>query len=127
MLTYDKDPKKTLEYLRNRLNLHFDHSKIITDRPPNLPTSFDQNLFSRATLLARSLSRSSGLDNFEPSALDWLAGEKLEWERRRLLLQRLERPDIPNLPNLIAEDMNSPRAGDFGTHPIHRQLTLKQL
>jgi hypothetical protein len=127
LLTYDKDPKKTLDYLRNRLNLRFDHAKQITDRPPDLPTSLDQNLIARSTLMADSLVRWNNLDNFEPSALDWLAAENLNWERRRLLLQRLERPDIPNLAKLIADDMNSPRAGEFGNHPIHRQLTLAQM
>lgn len=127
LLTYDKNPKKSLDYLRNHLNLRFDHAKQITDRPPDLPTSLDQNQISRARLLADSLARSNNLDNFENSAFDWLANEKLDWERRRLLLHRLERPDIPNLPKLIADDLDSPRSGEFGSHPIHRQLTLAQL
>jgi hypothetical protein len=126
LLTYDKDPKKTLDYLRNRLNLRFDHAKQITDRPPDLPTALDQNLIARSKLLTDSLTRWNNLDNFETSALEWLANEKLDWERRRLLLQRLERPDIPNLPKLIADDLSSPRAGEFGAYAIHKQLTLAQ-
>jgi hypothetical protein len=127
LLTYDRDSKKTLDYLRNHLNLRFDHAKQITDRPPDLPTALDQNLIARSKLLADSLNRGNNLDNFENSAFDWLAAENLGWERRRLMLQRLERPDIPNLPRLIAEDLNSPRAGEFGAYPIHRQLTLAQM
>jgi len=42
-------------------------------------------------------------------------------------LQRLVRPDLSNLPQLIAEDLQSAHAQDFGAFPIHRQLTVSQL
>ena len=52
---------------------------------------------------------------------------KLPPERRRNLLERLERPDHPNLASLIVEDLNQPGSGGFGSLPIHRQLLLAQL
>ena len=72
---------------------------------PNLPTALDPKLISRPMLLAFSLTQWQNLDNFEDSALDWLAGENLNWERRRNLLQRLTRPDLANLPKLIVDDL----------------------
>lgn len=127
LLTYGKDPQRSLAYLRNRLGLHFNHQKVVADGPPNLPTALDPALISRARLLAYSFQRWSNLDNFEDSALDWVARENLNWERRRHLVQRLARPDIANLPQLIVEDMRSPHAQEFGAFGIHRQMTLAQL
>lgn len=127
LLTYDKNPKKSLEYLRSHLNLNFNHTRPIADRAPELPTSLDQAIISRAKLFAVSMAQSNNLENFEGSALDWLAVENLDWERRRQLLQRLERPDIANLAKLIADDLAAQHAGEFGYLPIHRQLTLAQL
>src|SRR5207247_1604357 len=55
-----------------------------------------------------------------------LAAEDLGWERRRLLLQRLQRPDVLGLPRLIAEDLRAAHPPDFGAFAVHRQLTLAQ-
>ncbi|HEV3145708.1 MAG TPA: hypothetical protein VGZ47_17600, partial [Gemmataceae bacterium] len=127
ILTYDSNPAKSLAYLRDRMGLQFNHQKIVASGSPNLPTALDQRLFARSRLLSSSLSRWSNLDNFEDSALDWLAGEKLDWQRRRNLLQRLQRPDIANLSRLVADDLLSEHAQEFGSFGIHRQMTLSQL
>ena len=127
LLTYDRDPQKTLAYLRNQLDLQFDHQRVIPGAVPNLPTALDPKLIARGTLKADSLARWGNLDNFEDAALDWLAADNLDWERRRNLLQRLSRPDVPNLPRLVAEDLRAPHPQEFGAFPIHRQMTLAQL
>jgi hypothetical protein len=127
LLTYDRDPQKTLAYLRTKLNLQFNHQRVVPGAVPNLPTTLDPRVIARATLKADSLARWGNLDNFEDSALDWLAADSLDWERRRNLLQRLQRPDVPNLPRLVAEDLRAPHPQEFGAYPIHRQMTLTQL
>src|SRR6478672_11820468 len=127
LLTYDRDPQKTLAYLRNKLSLRFDHQRVVPGAVPNLPTVLDPRVIARATLKSESLSRWANLDNFEDSALDWLAADSLDWERRRNLLQRLRRPDVPNLPRLVAEDLRAPHPQEFGAYPIHHQMTLAQL
>ncbi len=127
LLTYPRNPERSLAYLRNHLGLHFDHQKAVGGAAPNLPTALDPKLIARETLGAYSIAQWQNLDNFEDAALDWLAAEKLNWERRRNLLQRLARPDLPNLPRLIADDLQSPHPQEFGSFPIHRQLTLAQL
>lgn len=127
LLTYEKDPKATLEYLRGRLNLHFNHHKEDVGAVPDLPTHLDQRLFARATLRSDSFRRWQILDNFEDSALDWLAAGELTWERRRNLLQRITRPDVPNLPKLVADDLATPHTVGFGGYPVHAQMTLPQL
>jgi hypothetical protein len=127
LLIYPRNPEPSLTYLRNRLNLRFDHQKLVIGAVPNLPTALDPKLISRETLRAFSFTHWQNLDNFEDSALDWLAGENLNWERRRNLLQRLARPDLANLPKLVADDLQSPNPQPFGAFAIHRQLTLAQL
>jgi hypothetical protein len=127
LLTYEKAPKKSLEYITARLGLRFDHQKEVVGAVPALPTALDQKLISRDTLKADSFRRWANLDNFEDAALDWVATEDLNWERRRNLLQRLQRPDISDLPKLIVQDLESPHAQELGAYPIHAQLTLAQL
>ncbi|MCI0704511.1 MAG: hypothetical protein L0241_25940, partial [Planctomycetia bacterium] len=126
LLTFDKDPKKTLEYVRNRLGLRFDHQKEVAGEVPNLPTVLDQKLIARETLKTSSLDRGN-LGNFEDIALDWMAAEALSWQNRRELLSRLTRPDLPNLPKLVADDLAASHPQSFGAYPIHRQMTLTQL
>lgn len=127
LLTYDRNPKRTLTFLRDKLGLRFDHQRNIPGAVPQLPTTLDPSIISRATLKSHSLANWPNLDNFENSALDWLAADNLDWERRRNLLQRLTRPDVPNLPRLIADDLRSPRPAPFGSMAIHQQLTLEQM
>src|SRR4051794_30850357 len=73
LLTYEKDPKKSLDYLRGRLGVHFDHQKATPGGAPDLPTALDPKLIARERLTADSLARWGNLDNFEDAALDRLA------------------------------------------------------
>ncbi|MFO0823242.1 MAG: hypothetical protein U0792_08990 [Gemmataceae bacterium] len=126
LLTYEKNPQATLDYIKQRLNLHFNHQKETVNDAVNLPITLDQNLISRETLRRHSMSWSN-LDNFENTALDWLAKEQLNWEHRRSLLQRLTRPDVADLPRMVVADLETQHAGDFGYLGVHRHMTLAQL
>ena len=128
ILSYDRDPQSALRFLQQKLNLSFHHQRTILGAKPNLPTQLDASLISRNRLLADSLSRWQNLENFEDEALEWLARENLSPSHRRILLQRLKRPDVPGLVSLILEDMNNPtNPTSFGAFPIHQALTLAQL
>lgn len=126
LLNYEKDPKGTLEYVRSRLNLSFNHQKEQVGAVEQLPAVLDAKLIARDTLRAMSLKRGN-LHNFEEAALDWLAAEDLNWELRRQLLSWLKRPDLTNLAKLVADDLAAPHPTHFGGHPIHAQMTLAQL
>src|SRR5438874_5451266 len=65
LLTYERDPQKTLAYLRNKLNLRFDHQRVVPGAVPNLPTALDPRVIAPATLKADALARGANLDNFE--------------------------------------------------------------
>ncbi|HSQ56709.1 MAG TPA: hypothetical protein VLM40_13285, partial [Gemmata sp.] len=128
LLTYDKNPAKSLEYVRNRLGLIYNHQRETIGEVPNLPIALDQKLIARDTLRAYSLANWGNLDNFEDSALDWLAAkDDLGWLKRRNLLQRLTRPDVLDLVKMVHADLETKDGGAFGYLPIHRQMTLAQL
>ena len=55
LLTYDKNPQKTLEFIRNKLGVQFGHQKEELGVEPNLPTQLDQNAIARPTLTQRAL------------------------------------------------------------------------
>jgi hypothetical protein len=128
LLTYEKDPAKTLEYVRGRLGLQYNHQRETLGEAPNLPIVLDQKLIARDTLRAYSISSWGNLDNFEDSALDWLAAkDDLGWDKRRHLLQRLTRPDVTDLPKMVVADLDSRDAGEFGYIGVHKHMTLAQL
>jgi hypothetical protein len=126
LLTYERDPKKTLAYVRERLGLAFDHQKESLGAAPNLPTRLDAKLISRELLRQQSFAQGN-LQNFEDRTLETIATEPMTWELRRNFLQRLIRPDVPNLVSLIDADLKAPHSQAFGSLPIHARLTLAQL
>lgn len=127
LLTYDRDAKKTLDFLRWRLQLRFDHTRELLDEKPNLPTRLDPVKIAHDTLMREALARHTNLQGVQDSALDFLATQPLNGERRRDLLTRLTRPDLPNLPQWVVEDLKFEHSSGFGSLPIHRQLLLAQL
>jgi len=127
LLTYAKNPAKSLEFIRQRLNLTFDHQRELLDRKPNLPTSLDQKLISRETLMKEAFARYQNLKGFQDAAHDWLVTTELNADRRRHLIQRLGRPDYPNLPKLVVDDLNYQHSRGFGSFNVHRLLLLEQL
>ncbi len=127
LLNYDQTPDDTLEYLRRHLNLRFDHQRQIPAAQRGLPTRLDQNLISFAALYRRATSQHRNTDGFEMAALEKIASQRLNEIQLRHLLQRLQIPDLPNLPELIHQDLNSRNAPAFGSYTIHQRMTLDQL
>ncbi|MCY2990724.1 MAG: hypothetical protein NTY19_23025, partial [Planctomycetota bacterium] len=127
LLTYTKSPDKSLEFIRQRLGLQFNHQRERLNEKPNLPTSLDQNVIARKRLQARAFAQHPNLQGCEDEALDWLVTTDLTPDRRRHLLERLQRPDYPQLPKLVVDDLNYQNSGGFGCFGIHGQLLLAQL
>ena len=127
LLTYTNNSQKSLEYIRGRLNINFNHQRETLNKKPNLPTELNQNLISRESLSKRAFADYRNLQDFENAALDWLVAAELNPDDRRHLLQRLQRPDYPNLPKLIVADLDYKNSSGFGSFDIHRLLLLSQL
>ena len=51
LLAYGTDPQKTLQHLRNRLGLQFNHVQELPDQKPDLPTALTPSMISRERFL----------------------------------------------------------------------------
>ena len=127
LLEYQQDPKKSLEHIRKTLNLRFNHQRETADRQTDYPTSLDQDLISKSRFIQTAFARYRNLQGVEDPGLYALPIGQLDPERRRDLLNRLRRPDIPNLPELVVADLKHKHSGGFGSHPIHSDLLKAQL
>ncbi|MCX7049001.1 MAG: hypothetical protein NTX50_26380, partial [Candidatus Sumerlaeota bacterium] len=127
LLIYDKDAKRSLEYLRSHLGLVFNHQQEQLNPKPNLPTALDQKIIGNEALTQRALLIQNNLGGFEDAALDWVASLKLSPERLRDFLRRIKRPDVANLVQLVLADLQQPNSGGFGSLEIHNLLLLPQL
>lgn len=127
LLTYAQNPDAALTHLRQQLNLHFNHQRETLGQKPNLPTALDAARIAREAFARDALARHQNLNGFEDSALDWLVATELNPDRRRDLLQRLRRPDYPQLVELVVADLNYKNSGGFGSLPIHGLLLRSQL
>ncbi len=128
LLEYSHKPEESLKHIKKRMNLQFNHQKQELDKETHHPLSLDQQLISWDSLKNKAFRQyKKNLYGFEDSALEYLANEKLPPDRLRDLLQRLKRPDFPNLPELIVADLKHQYSRGFGSHRIHKQLLLSQL
>ncbi|MHC4883866.1 MAG: hypothetical protein ACYTGH_02155 [Planctomycetota bacterium] len=127
LLGYEQDHRKTLDFLRWRLGLHFNHQKRVLNPKTSHPTTLDPKLISRATLDRTARAQYRDTQGFEDDALWRLAQTSLDSTERRHLLSRLRRPDVPGLVNLIDVDLRTKHSRGFGSHPIHRKMLTDQL
>ena len=127
LLTYDRNPQKSLEFIRSRLNLNFNHQRDILGADPRLPTALNNELIGREAFVKRATANRGDLGGFEDRALEWMSQRKLTAAQRRNLLQRMQRPDVDGLVETIAGDLQSPGSGGFGSLPIHGRLLRSQL
>jgi len=127
LLRYERNPQASLEFIRDRLSLSFHHEREVAGKPASNPTRLDPLSYDRKTLASRAFSTYSDLSGFEPAGVDAIAAGSLDADRRRSFLQRITRPDVPDLAKLVVEDLAHRHSGGFGSFAIHRALTLAQL
>jgi hypothetical protein len=120
LLAYDADPKTTLQFLRDRLHLDFNHEQRARDQKPNLPTTLDPARISREAFQQEALRDSDDLAHCSVEALERLVREKtaLRPPQQRALLARLQRTGSPGLVDLIVTDLKrARRAAASGNSP----------
>ena len=127
LLTYDADPVAALTYLRNELGLRFDHQRDALNKQNQFPSQLDQALIQHPRLKAQAFARYSNLQGWEDRGLLLLQPADLNPTRRRHLLQRLTRPDYPDLAKLVIADMQVKGYSGFGSYAIHKQMLRTQL
>ncbi|MHC5054430.1 MAG: hypothetical protein ACYTKD_06910 [Planctomycetota bacterium] len=128
LLEYDTNRARSLEFIRRRLGLQFNHQRIVPGRKTDHPTRLDQGRISRETLTRLALARhSNSLRGFEDTALDFLVDTDLNIYRLRELLRRLSRPDHAPLVDLVVKEIGDRRSSGFGRLKVHGLMLLDQL
>ncbi len=129
LLDYDATPQKTLTYLRDRLNLHFNHQQEARDKKPNLPVTLDPARIARTVYERDALSFDGGLQSVSLETIEGLIRDKvaLNPQQHRAVLGKLTRPDVPNLVEFIAAELKMKDSSGFGAFNIHRELLPDQL
>ena len=129
LLHYPNDPKGTIAYLKDRLGVELDHERETPDAPSDLPEKLDAALVSRDAFEREALAKDSALETLLQSALARLVAQpgKLKPEQRKVLLQRIQRPDVKGLVELIIADLDGTDGTEFGSAGIHHALLPEQL
>ncbi|MFN7588113.1 MAG: hypothetical protein ACK5UQ_06345, partial [Planctomycetota bacterium] len=128
LLSAGDDPARAFTFLRDRLGVRYDHTPVIPGAKSDLPTRLDAELLSPTKRTAEALARHPGtVDGFDDTALPALLATELDEPQLRSLLQRLDRPDVGNLPALVVRDLARRNSGGFGSLPIHGLLRRAQL
>ena len=127
LLNYDKNPEKSLAYLKDRLGLRFQHSRKIEGKKPTHPIKLDPKIMDYQTFYNDALRVYKNLQGFEDRGLRSIKAGKLNAIQLRDFLGRLTHPDIPDLPTLIIKDLKTKESRGFGSLQIHRKLTKQQL
>ncbi|MEY4674656.1 MAG: hypothetical protein RL148_2440 [Planctomycetota bacterium] len=128
LLTHERDPAATFEFLRRQFGSRFDAQRTTPGTKPQLPTSLDPALLERGALDARARSlHPNSVDGFRPSAHDALATLALTDAELVSFMQAARQPDLPGLTTLLLRHMRLPNSGGFGSLAVHGVLLLDQL
>lgn len=130
LLSYPQDKKKTLKYIREETGVSLHHEREVEGEPTHHPTSFDEKLLDAARLRKEAIDSSSDLSYLTEHGLEVVATSGQvpdEPERRRALLAKLRRPDVPRLPELVNQDLDHRHSRGFGSLNVHKLMTSTQL
>lgn len=128
LLRWPEQGQAARDRLKNRLSVSHGHEQEPEGpQATQHPTRLDQALIDAEALIQRALSWRSDVSGVTDAGLDRLLDRDLDPDRRRHVLARVARPDHPKLARLISDDLQHKHSGGFGSHPVHRLLTLEQL
>ncbi len=129
LLDYDATPQQTLAYLKERLNVQHNHQQEARDKKPNLPVALDAARVAREVFLKDTLANDPGLQSLSVEAVESLVIAKtpLSQQQHRAALGKLTRPDLANLVEFIAAELQMKESSGFGQFAIHKALLPEQL
>jgi hypothetical protein len=129
LLGYTDAPDITLDYLKRRLGLKFNHQQQRLDQKPDFPTEMNPDLITWDAYLEQVRRRHKNLKGVLDEGLDRIirTEQDLSDTERTSLLRRLKYPDYDRVVGLIAADLRSQSPLAFGSIPIHGNLTIDQL
>ncbi len=128
LLNYDDNPDETYRYLTRELGLSWNYPAPAATQERQLPNRLEAALYSPETCFERAFKRYKGeLKGIKDAALIDLKALDLTQDQVTRLLRRLDRPDVPNLVEMILQDLERPRNRGFGSLRVHDVLLLDQL
>jgi hypothetical protein len=127
LLSYDNQPQRTLDYLRDRLGLQLEHAPPNRDRAAALRHELDNAPLAAQVLIAAAIARDRSLSQLETRTLPRLVNLEMPPDQLRAWLQRLDRADISGLVPRIAEELALRDSPGFGWANVHNLLSLAQL
>lgn len=127
LFEYTRNPERVVQFIIERLNLQFNHSKKQTAGKMTYPSTLPASWLDFTGLKAFALRDYSDLSGFKYPGLEVLQKEKLDNDRRRDLLNRLKYPDGDDIARMVVEDLQHQYSGGFGSLAIHGRLLSEQL
>ncbi|MDZ4200154.1 MAG: hypothetical protein U1E27_12825, partial [Kiritimatiellia bacterium] len=131
LMDFERSPDAVWKYLRDDLNLTFNHRPRHEQRTAQYPFSLRPEQYGIDAFMKEAQRVGSLLDNLTPRGLELISNPGANPSLRRALLGRVQQPDFPGLVELILPDLDyqDPQGNKvaFGQHAIHRRLTRAQL
>lgn len=130
LLRYQENPQQSLDYLIRQLELRFDHQREVPATEQKLPSEFPAEALDIEALLKRELGGKPQTQRIEDAGLELLTErfDSLTPTQQRHLLSRLKHPNLTKLVDWLAADLErQPNPTQFGSMPIHAQLTIEQM
>jgi hypothetical protein len=126
ILSYASNPQGALDYLRQEMGLTLGHAPPQADQAKDLPTFLDPSIHDPKRLLDAALVHDPSLSTVSEVGLLQLLSRDLPIDKLRIVLQKLQRIDVPNLSALVGKELRAADSPGWGAYPIHSQLTLEQ-
>lgn len=131
ILTYATSPDRTVNYLRQRLGLRFDHRAPVAAGQRYYPSQLDNAMLRQDALVTGTEVANDQLTRagLRLLAKRLLAQGATDAGLLEYLLQRIDGPWINDLDALVIAELKlrRPEARTFGDRPAHRFLTLEGL
>lgn len=128
LLTFEQNPKRGWEWLRNQLGTDLSHSADVPGARPEVPTVLDPASVNEAAWKERALAiHPRTVTGLRGAALERLAAEELDDALFASLMSQLRTADLPNIVQLVLRHLELRNSGGFGSLGIHGALTLAQL
>ncbi|MCY3000201.1 MAG: hypothetical protein NTV21_00115, partial [Planctomycetota bacterium] len=127
LLTFDQNPKRGWDWLRNQLGTNLSHSADVPGARPEVPTELDPASVNEAAWKERALAiHPRTVTGLRGAALERLAAEELDDALFASLMSQLRTADLPNIVPLVLRHLELRNSGGFGSLGIHGALTLVQ-
>lgn len=127
LLRAGEDLARVADTLRDETGAQLHHEPEIEAAATRHTSTFDGAALDEFKLLDLARSRNRGLDEITPAGLPLLVALELDAQRRRVLLERLDRAALPGLVAHVAADLAERSSKGFGSVAIHQRLTLGEL